>query len=184
MPVTEAVLKKSKRPASADSVLIQFAGPHGSVFYEIDMLFAAYNRCRNPQSRDPNDVNAAALANMSVECFLLHFRTIRDFLYPPEDAWTHKRRFDDVIAYDYWDGWRYTIADWKECSLDEKARIDKLLAHLSYSRPGLDHKWPHGAMFTQLMKAFGAFTDALPPQKKHWFNEVRHPQVLSANARD
>ncbi len=107
--------------------------------------------------------------NMAVECFLVHFRNMREFLFPPTEAWNSRKRNDDVIAHDYQDSWKHTISDWTECSADEKNRIDKLLAHISYSRRNLDHSWPIAKMTRAIFACLRQFISGLPGDRQEWF---------------
>jgi hypothetical protein len=112
---------------------------------------------------------ADALRNMAIECFLLHFRNLRNFFYPSRDAWTNSFYFDDQIAHDFWSGWDAVEDDWSECSPDERNRLNKLLSHLSYSRRGLDHKWPIQEMSRAIRNALAQFLAALPDDRRTWF---------------
>ena len=167
MPIDDATLSKSKRKPRTTEELSHLASKNGSLFYELAMMLEAeklWNRAK--QQRD-------STYNMAIECFLLHFRNLRDFLYPSPGAWTNQFYFDDVIANDFWSEWRSVYEDWTECSADEKSRIDKLLAHLSYSRPSLDHAWPIPKMSTAIQNALAEFLTSLPDERKEWFTAIK-----------
>lgn len=159
MPLSANALANNKRLAQSDATLEYLAGKNGSLWYEWGMFHATAQRI--PSARD--DVERNAL----VEAFLVHFRILRDFVYPQELAWT--KYLDDAIAFDYDASWTAVATDWKECSPNEKQRVDKLLAHLSYTRPTLGHQWPIPDMVKAIDAAFKSFITALPNNKQQWF---------------
>jgi len=114
--------------------------------------------------------------NMAIESFLLHFRNLRDFLYPSKHAWTKEFYFDDVIANDFSCDWLGVEDDWKECSVAERDRINKKLSHLSYSRPELHKKapegWPISEMSRSIQRSFAQFIANLPAARKEWFRDI------------
>lgn len=166
MPVDEATLMKGKREVHSLEELAHIAGKNGSLFYELWMMLEAEKLWqRTKHQRD-------ATYNMAIECFLLHFRNLRVFLFPPAEAWTNKFYYDDVIAFDFWKEWRSQNDDWKEFSPTEKKRIDKLLAHLSYLRGSLDHHWPIPEMSVAIQAAFAEFIKKLPCDRQKWFEAI------------
>src|SRR5258705_4608571 len=127
MPLADNFLAKNERPQMPESVLRYLASETGSLFYEVTMLTVAENKVsQTPPSNE---------RNLAIECFLLHFRNLRDFLYPPSEPWTGKKAEDNVIAFDFCPQWKQLREDWAECSPNETDRLNKLLAHLTYSRP-------------------------------------------------
>ena len=142
-------------------MLRSLASENGSLYYEVLMMNEAFRKWRTKSS--------AAEQNLAIECFLLHFRILREFLYPSSNSWTDKRKLDDVIAFDLSDHWVKTEDDWAECSPNERERINKLLAHISYSRPRLDHSWPIRNMLASIRKSFAAFVATLSPERQGWF---------------
>lgn len=162
MPVDHNTLQKSTRGLRRDKELQYLAGQNGSLFYEVWML--------NESARKWGNTPAGVEHNFATECFLLHFRNVRDFLYPPRESWTNPRYFDDVIAFDFCTKWLAISDDWIECSPDERTRINKLLAHVSYSRPQLDHAWPVLKMLAAIRTEFCKFVSQLAPDRTCWFD--------------
>lgn len=144
-----------------NETLQRLASPLGSLYYEALMLKESAARCKEPPGT--RSLASDVPFSMAIECFLTHFRNLRDFLYPK------KAIQDDVIAFDFNDGWNKTIADWNPCSEDEGQRINKLLAHLSYSRPSLNHEWRIGEMRHRITESMAEFIGSLPPDRKEWF---------------
>ncbi len=128
------------------------------------MLNQAAARCTKPTGDEGLETHV--LNTMAIECFLIHFRNLRDFLYPDADSADNR---DNVIARDYDSGWLKTDSDWKPCSRNERNRINKLLAHISYSRRHLDHSWPIQAMWQQMMQRLAGFIRSLPAERREWF---------------
>jgi hypothetical protein len=85
----------------------------------------------------------------ALESFLIHFRCMKDFL--------NNLKFpDDVKAGDYASSWSGS-ANVRETT-NEKARLDKLLAHLSYTRDGLDRgQWEVRQMEQNITAAMETF---------------------------
>lgn len=163
MPIDAQRLAKSKRPSRAADVLRYFASVNGSLSYEASMLDQAAKKCATaPPGYD---------RNAAIECYLVHFRNIRDFLYPTAESWTDERYFDDVIAWDFCSEWLEVAEDWKECSLAERTRINKLLAHISYTRPQLGHDWPIAQMHAAIQNSVSEFVAKLSPDRKKWFEK-------------
>ena len=162
MPIDKDIVARSKRPTRTQAVLQYLASSNGSLYYEVQMLNYAAKESLNTQSGFEH--------NVAVETFLVHFRNVRDFLYPASDSWTNDRKFDDVIAFDFCSDWLSVADDWKECSANERHRVNKLLAHISYSRPQLDHNWPVAYMVAVIRNSFAAFVSTLPPERKEWFS--------------
>jgi hypothetical protein len=162
MPIDSETAASSKRPRRKESELQQLASQHGSLFYEVQMLNLAAKKALGG--------GAGFEKNVAIEAFLLHFRNVRDFLFPAEKSWRDEARFDDVIAFDYCSQWLWTAEDWSECSANERARLNKLLAHISYSRASLDHNWPLQEMLETLRLKFSEFVTNLPQIRKHWFD--------------
>ena len=174
MPIDGSVLSRSKRPCRDEDTLKYLACKNGSLFYELWMLLEAE---RLWVELEPKKHEASTRYNIAIEDFLFHFRNLRDFLYPSKHAWTKEIYFDDVIAHDFDPGWHGVEDDWEECSPDERERINKMLAHLSYSRPNLHRKvpggWPISAMSKAAQKELAKFIRGLPPERKEWFKDIR-----------
>lgn len=162
MPIDLPIVARSRRPIRTDAVLQYLASANGSLYYEVLMLNHAAQKSLNTLPGFEH--------NIAIETFLVHFRNVRDFLYPVTDSWLNDRYVDDVIAFDFCSDWLSVADDWKECSANERDRVNKLLAHISYSRPELDHKWPVTDMLPAIRKSFAAFVSTLPSERKTWFN--------------
>jgi hypothetical protein len=58
----------------------------------------------------------------------------------------------------------------------ERERLNRSLAHLSYDRAGYEttrKDWPFREIFDEVTAAWMAFLDALPDERKKWFDEER-----------
>ena len=72
------------------------------------------------------------LVNALLESFVIHFRALLDFFYPPE-----KVKKDDVLAEDYFDDsddWEKIRPQLSEALSRAKKRAHKEVAHLTYTR--------------------------------------------------
>ncbi len=141
--------------------------PNGSLFYERKMLNEAAAHCAEP---------TLALRFMAIESFLIHFRNLRDFLCP--DVKT-KNDPDNVIASDYDPRWLKTRDDWTPCSNGEQSRINKMLAHISYSRD-LGHRWRIKTMRQHMMRCLAEFIRSLPTERQEWFKTWDPDEGLAA----
>lgn len=121
------------------------------------------------------------LKNAVLEAFLLHARNMRNFLYCSRKDKDRKDespkvivKDDDVLAEDFIDD----STQWQPPSKtgyiwDEKERLDKALAHISYAR--IDYhlsnnkQWNIGEIMLQLAEVWEKFWHALPPEKRAWF---------------
>lgn len=156
-----------KRPIRDEKVLRDLImSEQGALFYELWMLNESARRWSN--ASDP------IVHNIAIESFLVHFRNLRDFFYPPLGAWTDPKGADDVVAFDYCESWDKTAKDWQEVVPSEKDRINKQLAHISYIRPNLDPNWPITQMLAAIRKSFLVFVDTLPAERRKWFDVVVH----------
>lgn len=154
-----------KRPIRDEKVLRDLImSEQGALFYELWMLNESAKRWSN--ASDP------IVHNIAIEAFLVHFRNLRDFFYPPLGAWTDPKGADDVVAFDYCESWDKTAKDWQEVVPSEKDRINKQLAHISYTRPTLDPKWPISQMCTAIRTSLSEFVDTLSVERQKWFSGV------------
>ena len=156
-------MSKSKpRRNRSPSELLAVAG---DVAYEIEMLLLAGNRV-------PTGFSSPAIQeemNIALESFLLHFRNLRAFLCPSLQVFTD----DDVAASDYLG--RAIVEDIGDPSIlgKDQVRINKLLAHISYSRPQYavqrNKSWfvdrMMEAMATEIVKFFKMLTE----EQRLWF---------------
>lgn len=163
----------SRRPrdrVTKTSEELQAAARH--VRYEMDMLIFSVGYIPNGLSSPA----VPATQKIALESFLLHFRNLRAFLCPTLQLTT----IDDVVASDYLDKvLPENIGDATELGLD-KARIDRLLAHISYHRPqyeaASEKSWYPEAMVQRIEKGMGEFFRLLPSERRSWFAE---PVIVS-----
>jgi hypothetical protein len=140
--------------------------------YELAMLaeaarlwtdgLAEYSRPNKMQRRIVTDV------------FLLHARNLLDFVSPRPNP-----RSTDVLAEHYESSWscpgrtgiaNYTIDEWR-------ARIDKLLAHVTYDRHGIlesigeEPRWPIEELYREITGRIDEFLESLPESRRVWFKQ-------------
>jgi hypothetical protein len=156
----------------------------GDVSYEWDMLRWTYEKLRYEEGElllsevtDPQILTEFwfgtshddRLHSAMLESFLLHARTLRDFFLDDK-----KKRPDDVLAGDFFE----VFETWTEArpSLgpylsQNKKRLDKSLAHISYAR--LDFKvaskWDISAVLRELDLIWQTFLKTLSPERRRWF---------------
>ncbi len=89
------------------------------------------------------------LVNLLLEAFLLHARNIRDFL-----AWSNNP--NDVVASDFV---RHPVRVRMPLLRSRKVRerLNRLVAHLSYSRSRLGREWDVPVLIAEIDSAMGAF---------------------------
>ena len=153
------------------------------VSYEIEMLVHTGNELggfhSSPMSTpDGND------KNMALESFLLHFRNLRAFLCPTLQRTTD----DDVIASDFLQASvPRDVVEATSLSMD-KERLDKMLAHLSYSRDIFidvgNHGWQVARMLALMLGQLEAFFAMLPTtHRSHFPNAewIAHSKGLASD---
>ena len=108
--------------------------------------------------------------NATLESFLVHYRNVRDFLYP------NNPRDDDIIGVDFFPDpsqWPFVLGDWEEVADLEKERLDRALAHLSYSRIAYEEEkkkgWPVKDMAVAAIKSVKTYLGKLPAQRRDYF---------------
>lgn len=97
-----------------------------------------------------------ALENTALESFLIHARNISDFFQVGG-------REDDVLARDFLG---LTPRVKLPYIRKHKKRLNRRLAHLSYSRPRLKREWPTGLMLREIDRAMNLFQDRLKASGK------------------
>jgi hypothetical protein len=138
------------------------------VSYEMEMLIFAGSQLGGWHS-SPMVKPAGNSKNMALECFLLHFRNLRGFLCP-----TLQKTCDDDICGSAFLGQSEAIdvVD-KNTLARDKERLDKMLAHLSYTRdPFIEarkHDWPVARMSVEILEQLEVFLDLLSPEMRSWF---------------
>jgi len=129
------------RPLCGDRALISAAD---DLAYEWDMARKAAALLARAHAADNQD-----LVNLFLEAFLLHARNIRDFL-----AWSNNP--NDVIASDFV-GRPVRVRMPLLRSRKVRARLNKRIAHLSYSRSRLGRHWNVGVLVAEIDTAMDAF---------------------------
>jgi hypothetical protein len=110
------------------------------------------------------------LTNSTQEAFLLHYRNLKQFLNNE-----NRRYADDVKATHYSDSWPSTSNVVGEP--DEDDRLNKRLAHVSYTRDSLTRSWDYPCMEKRISDAFDRFLSLVKLQHRSLFDECR--QALS-----
>ena len=157
--------RTSERPMRNSSDL-EAAARHAS--YEIRMLFYAAAQLGGWHASPPTTLVDDA-KNMALECFLLHFRNLRAFLCPS----LQKVSGDDILASDLLRELKARdVGDVVVLSKD-KERLDKMLAHLSYTRRGFieaqNYGWHTADMELALISQLEVFLGLLTPPMRVWF---------------
>ena len=132
------------------------------VNYELDMLAATISFL----SKGSGETNQHTW-NAYLESFVIHLRSVIDFLYPPTN---HKQ--DDILAEDY----VTNVAEWNNdrpaktnLLRDAKTKADKQVAHLTYARVSADKDWNWEGISADLNKVVICFFDHLPDGRRTWF---------------
>lgn len=125
--------------------------------------------------------------NAAIEAFLVHYRSLRDFLYPRSSTkypvqskrGPDKIALDTAIAYDFDQMWGCEFKDWESPIQDDAAQpisrkleadaINKCLQHVSYTRLSLKRNWPRPEMCHAILQRFGTFLCKLPAERREWF---------------
>ena len=109
-----------------------------------------------------------AIRNALLESLLIHARILTDFFF------TDPSREDDVSAKHFFhneEDWR---VDFKtECPYlyENRQRLNKSVAHLSYSRIEYesDKEWQYGRISNELHSIWDKFRSSLPTESREWF---------------
>lgn len=155
------------RPDRTEEELREAAG---HVNYEIEMLvFAAEYLGRGHSSPPTIGGNEK---NMALESFLLHFRNLAAFLCP--SLQTPFR--DDILASDFFGERVGDHGKAAKLSADGLKRLQRMLAHLTYSRSGYisadDYDWKTSEMLMVMLEELQGFVTTLPCKKTSWFPPV------------
>ncbi len=130
-----------------------------------------------------------AFNNFMVEAFLVHYRNLRDFLYPPKyytaptPGPSYENAVDCVLAHDYTSKWDKSRPQWEPVIsrdvADEDQMINRKISHISYSRQTLPQEWPMAQMYAKMEREFREFLNVLPLERCRWFCLVsgRFPDV-------
>ncbi len=150
------------RSARTDEELKETA--EGPIVYEVDML----RKCTSVLSWPPNQMTQS----VALESFLIHVRNLRDFLY---GAGTNP---DDVVAGDFFPGlgqWEAIRPPMPKVIEDNRERLNKTLAHISYSRlkyKGSAKAWPSQQIASELIAVVRVFLRHLPQNRSPWFSRL------------
>ena len=130
------------------------------VKYEFEMLEWAAKKIKAEFSNADQPTK-----NMLLEVFLLHARVLRDFFVksPSDDDVSTQHFFD---APSVWVSKANTLCQTLE---KERVRLNKKLAHLTYSRLTEEEEWDFNGIHDELLKAKHEFLDALEPDQRKWF---------------
>ena len=104
--------------------------------------------------------------NLLLEGFLLHARILYDFLVKSPC------REDDVSATHFFDDaseWCTVRSDFCPYLRENKTRLNKKLAHLTYSRLTEEEEWEDGTIFDEIFRAWHTFLEKLPEDRREWF---------------
>jgi hypothetical protein len=113
--------------------------------------------CRLIARRDDRD---QVTRNALLESFVLHARSLIDFLYQNEAGAPPKS--DDMIAADYLPPGGQ-LPELPDDLKEWRTRVHKLAAHMTYSRNVLNRQWPCGRILDQLNSAFQEFVTRAQP---------------------
>jgi hypothetical protein len=138
------------------------------VSYEMEMLMFAGGELGGWHS-SPMSKPAGNYENMALESFLLHFRNLRGFLCPT----LQKACPDDICASHFLGKPEAADVGDKKTLEVLKERLDKMLAHLSYTREvfieAREHAWPVARMSVELLEQLEIFLGQLSPERRSWF---------------
>ncbi len=146
--------------------------------YEVAML-----RYSGDVLTGPNPPRGLAHA-MAMESFLIHARNLHDFFYGLEEAQKGNKRVrgDDVFVEHFFDGdgWHSPVEN--RLTGDEIDRVNKRLAHLTYSREdGRYEDWDFKGIHSRLLALVELFNIKVSFDKKvernglpgHYFYEEK-----------
>jgi hypothetical protein len=110
-------------------------------------------------------------SELIIESFLVHFRNLREFLYPSNPS------LCDIIASDFSPAaWGFVSSDWTETVPEERARIDERLSLPSYSRHHLTKRWPVQKMASAVLERLTQFLQTLPNEERSLFHYMSDRQ--------
>ncbi len=144
-----------------------------AVGYEITMLiFSAQHLDDRHSSPATPPIGQENL--MALESFLLHFRNLRAFLCPSLSGRVYP---DDVVASDFLGiDDASDVGDPAKFTRDDGKRLDKMLAHVTYSRADYikagNHWWDKTAMLTLTLSELQKFFLRLSATQRAWFPRI------------
>ncbi len=135
-----------------------------TIEYEYRMLlvgFLAWGRAPTTEER-----------NLVLEAFLVHTRNLRDFFAKSGQS-------DDILARDFVSQMPRIAMPYLR-SKPFRKRLNRKLAHLSYSRPRLTSGWERETICREIEVAMRRFLERLQeenPRRVPWFGDV--PGILA-----
>ena len=136
--------------------------------YELRMLFFSATQLAGWHASPPT-MGDDDWKNLALESFLLHFRNLRAFLCPSLQAVSG----DDILASDLLGESEARDIGAAAALSKDKKRLDKMLAHLSYSRKtyveAQDYGWHTAEMEITLLDQLEVFFGLLSPTRRAWF---------------
>ena len=148
--------KRTLRPLRGQRALMSAAK---DVAYELDMVRKAAALVVQARAAGHQD-----LVNLFLEAFLLHARNLRDFL-----AWSNNP--NDVVASDFV-GRPVRVRMPLLRSRKVRDRLNKRIAHLSYSRSRLGRQWNVAVLLTEIDSAMDAFLRRLSQVRPALFKRL------------
>ncbi len=139
------------------------------VWFEYTQLAVVFKRIQRLEKSPPPDPEEHKFQrNIHLASFLLHARSLRNFLFYP-------RSQDDVIAEDFLDEWDESVENWCPYFHEHRDRLNKSLAHISYKRTEYEpnKKWECGTIHKEITAAWDEFFSRLPAEKQEWFTRPR-----------
>jgi hypothetical protein len=141
----------------------------GQIDYEVLMFRASADLFAGIGSSTEREI---LQRNLYLEGFCIHARNLIDFLWEPRNV-----KPDDVLATHFvLDPSRWQAARPRKSALlqDAEVRVNKLAAHLTYSREKLPRDWNIGGILAEVCDALRQFGNNLSPERQKWFNHLPH----------
>jgi len=137
-----------------------------AVFKEIQSLLAG--RRAKSQREQPMTNPEQLQVNVLLASFLIHARSLRDFLFYP-------RSQDDVIAEDFLEEWDESVEEWCPYFHKHRERLNKSLAHISYKRIEYEPNkgWDCGKIHKEITDAWNEVVGRMTPEEQDWFTAPR-----------
>ena len=153
----------------------------GDIQYEVDMIRFTLDEIQRIKEANASEEDNTrkhyynSLENCISDAFLIYIRCLRDFFCGSRDS----RKHNDAHAEDYvkepekWHANRPNM-DYIE-DHERKNKLDKLLAHLSYSRAEYaakrDTQWDLRKMEKEILESWKFFLQCLPDERRKWFSD-------------
>lgn len=151
----------------------------GHVVYEVDMLrkttYLLY-LMKDSRIRFPDQATGRTFFNSVLESYLMHLRNLYSFFY--SFTYRNKRRPDDIhFSHFLMSNSVFVSKRYPQGKISRRIlrRIDKSLAHLSYTRNYYSLKrggWNVPKLTREIEQTIKAFKESLPNQKAKWFQAL------------